>query len=232
MVVINFIPSDDAGKDLWAKNFSNKLPQFAAKYSIAATEVADVQTGVVNFSYWLNYKNQVEEFHRKISSFKNEMRDGIDAGTTASVLPAFPGIGTLPTAVAPGVFSRLKSLALRIKKHYSFTEADGNDLGITSTSVTSVDLNTIKPVISVRLVNNGHPEILWTKKKMTAIVLFVDRGNGYELLATDNVPNYIDQYPIEKGQTAIWKYKGIYMYKDDKVGLFSDEITVTVTGRD
>jgi hypothetical protein len=225
-----FTPNDDPGRDLWAKNFASKLAIYATKYGITPAEVTDVQQGSAYFTYILNLNKQFEEFKHKFTQFKTDMRDNISAvGSTAPVVPT---LGTPPPAVAPGILVRMNSIALRIKKHVAYLEADGLDLGIEGTASPAPDLVSIRPVISVRLINNGHPEIVWKKKGMSSIALYVDRGEGFKPLAIDSFPNYIDTETLPAGETAIWKYKGIYIYKDAKVGTFSDEVKITVTGQD
>jgi hypothetical protein len=227
----NFIPTRDDAKDLWLKNFATKLPQFVSKYSISAAEQADITQGSALFTYWLNYKNQNDEYNRKLAQYKNELRDGIETGITPSIVPAFPSPGVAPTATAPGIFVRAGSVAVRIKKHVAYTIADGFDLGIEATSTTGVNLNTVKPQIRVHLIEDGNPEILWVKKSMDQIEIHVDRGEGYELLVFDTYPNYTDTNTLEPGTATVWKYKAIYIKKDVRVGFWSDEVTITVTGK-
>ena len=229
MSTFNFIPQTDAGKALWLKNFSNKLPQFTAKYNITPAELADVQQNAVAFDYWVNFKNQGDEFNKKLTKYKNEVRDGIKVNATPSILPVLPSVGT-PPPTNPGVFVRITAVIHRIKKHLVYTHADGLDLGIELVAAQQADLNSAKPSISVRLIDGGIPEIVWTKNGMTALEIHVDRGDGYELLEVDTNPNYKDTFALETGTSAIWKYKAVYRKKDNRVGQWSDEVSFTATG--
>ena len=231
MKVVTFVPNRDAAKDLFLKNFASKLPQYAAKYGISAAEVTDMQQCSAHFTYWLNYKNQLEELNRKLTSYKNEIRDGILPGATPSTVPTLPNLGAVPTPVAPGVFDRTVSIAKRILNHINYTVADGRDLGIENvTPKPQVDISAVKPVIKARLVDNGDVEIAWTKKHMDAIEIYVDRGEGFDFLAYDAHPNYTDANTLEPGVTAVWKYKAVYLKHDRQVGVMSDEVQITVTG--
>lgn len=227
-----FIPNTDAGKDLWLKNFASKLPQYAAKYNISAAEQTDITQASAFFAYWLNYKNQVDEFNKKLTTYKNEVRDGILPGAMASVLPAFPNLGAVPAVSLPGVFDRAASIGNRIKKHISYTSADGRDMGLEKPASIPVDLQTVKPVLGVRLVQDGDPEIMWVKKSMDRIEIHVDRGEGYGFLTFDTYPNHIDVNMLETGTAAVWKYKAIYIKNDVRVGSWSDEVRITVTGKE
>ena len=224
------IPRDDTGKDLWLKNFANKLSQYIAKYAISATELADVQQSSITLTYWLNYKNQLDEYNKKLTLYKNELLNGIAPGATPSILPTLPSTGAAPTGTLPGIMVRVRSIVQRIKKHVAYTVADGKDMGIDNDLVLGFDTVSAKPAIRVRLVQGGHPEIVWNKQNLDGIELHVDRGTGYEPLAIDYFPNYTDMSALPAGQAAIWKYKGIYLKRDERIGQWSDEVSITVAG--
>lgn len=227
----HYLPRGDKERSLWLANFSAKLPQYATKYAIATAEVQEMQTCAANFTYWIDIKNKFEEFTKKLGKYKNELRDGITAGASASVLPAPPALGTVPAAVAPGIFSRVSALVGRIKAHKDYTEADGHDLGIVGENL-NLDLINIKPDITVRLIQGGTPEIIWKKQKMDAIEIYKSTdGQQFVFLAIDTYPNYTDTQSLpEQNTSAIWYYKAIYRYHDTVVGQWSDVVKVTVTG--
>ena len=225
-----FLPTTDSGRELWLKNFAAKLPQYAAKYGISTTEVADVQLSALNMTYNLNYLNQIREYYHRCTQYKNEMQFGIVPGTPLLTPPVAPTFVAPPAPVASGIFDRITSIAQRIKKNLSYTVSDGNDLGIESPEIAGVDINTVKPVISVRLINGGQPEIVWKKNGMSAIQIFVDRGDGFHSLAFDTTPNYTDEFPLEPGQSATWKYRAVYIKDSKPVGQFSDEVKIAVSG--
>ena len=88
----------------------------------------------------------------------------------------------------------------------------------------------MKPLIQVRLINGGHPEIVWKRKSADGIDIYVDRGAGsFIFLATDTVPNYTDTFTLPAG-AAVWKYRCIYRIDDAPVGQWSDTTIVTVSG--
>jgi hypothetical protein len=225
-----FLPTTDSGRELWLKNFAAKLSQYAAKYGISAAEVADVQLSSLNLTYYLNVKTQIQEYYHRCTQFKTELQFGIVPGTPLITVPVPPTFAAAPAPVASGIFDRIGTYTQRIKKHMSYLESDGNDLGIESPETAAVDINTVKPVISVRLIDAGRPEIVWKKAGMSAIEIFVDRGNGFQFLAFDTTPNYIDDFPIEAGHAEVWKYKAVYIRDSKMVGQFSDEVKITVTG--
>lgn len=226
----SFMPRNDADKQLWLQNFANKLGTYGTKYVISAAEVTDMQESNTYFTYWLNYTNQYNEYLKKLTGYKNELKDGIVAGATAAVVPTPPVMAAVPTAVAPGVFKRAAAIAGVIKSRTNYTEADGKDLGIEGTEIVPPDLINAKPSIGIRLVQGGKPEVMWAKGDFDGVDIYADRGNGtWVFIATDNYPNYIDNTPLPAtGTAAVWKYKAIYKYDDEQVGAYSDVVSITV----
>ncbi len=72
--------------------------------------------------------------------------------------------------------------------------------------------------------------IRWKKGPFTALKLRVNRGPGPEFLAVDTEPDYVDTVKPAAGQTAVYKYQGIYLICDAEYGQWSDWIEITVTG--
>ena len=93
-----------------------------------------------------------------------------------------------------------------------------------------VDPNTLKPVLDAEL-DAGQVVISWTKQGMDSLELWVDRGDGKGLvfLAVDSIPDYTDTQAMPPaGQSALWKYKGIYIQADQRVGSWSDVVSIPV----
>jgi len=225
-----FIPKDDKGKELWLKNFANNVNTYATKYNITVAEVSDMVASALHFTYWLNYKNQYAEFILKLTAYKNEARDGIIAGATPSVVPAPPALGVAPAAVAPGIFVRANSIALRIKKHNLVTEADMQQLGLIGEEQT-IDVLNATPEITLRTVGGGKPEVVWNKGSFDGVEIWVDRGEGFVFLAVDSHPNYTDTSAMPAPNASqVWKYKAIYLLHDERVGNWSAVVSINVGG--
>lgn len=227
-----FMPRTEAEKLAWLKNFANKIGTYATKYNVTAAEVTDLQNSAAFYDYWFNYALQYAEYNKKLTQYKTELRDGIEAGATPSIVPVPPTFAAAPTSVAPGIFNRASSIAIIIKKRSNYTEADGQDLGIEGAEDTPSNAQTeatTKPTISVRLIQGGKPEIVWNKGKFDGIDILVDRGNNqFVFLASDTFPNYTDNTPLPSTGAAIWKYKAIYKYGDDQIGQWSDIVSIAV----
>lgn len=88
----------------------------------------------------------------------------------------------------------------------------------------------MKPVITAQL-DAGQVDIGWMKQGMDGIEIQVDRGTGFVFLAIDTIPGYTDTAPMPAaGQSALWKYKAIYRQGDDRVGQWSDVVSIPVAG--
>jgi len=227
-----YLPKTDMGILLWLMNFAAKLSGYAPKYGLAAAEVTDVQASLDFYAYWFEAMNQYKEFKKKVVSFKDELRDGVETGGTPSVVPAPPTLGTMPPAVAPGIIDRATSMGNRIKSHHDYTEADGIDLGLEGAEIIPPDLVNAKPVLLSELIA-GQPEIKWKKLVFDAVEIHVSRGSGqpFEFLAFNTSNSLTDSAALPPaGQSAVWKYKVIYIFKNQRVGQWSDDLAVTVMG--
>ncbi len=123
-----YLPKEDAKLALWLQNLSTKIAAYAAKYGITAAEVAFIQQAAAYFAFWLNALNQLNAAMQNLTGFKNEIRDGVKAGGSPSVTPADILFGVPPAAVPHGILAAIRSIVGRIKKHQSYTTADGEQL--------------------------------------------------------------------------------------------------------
>lgn len=226
-----FLPSDDAGKELWFKNFASKLPTYATKYAIPATDVTDMQKSSTYFTFILDYNNQFKDYSKKLTEYKNEIRSGNIQNNTPSVLPQPPTFTAPPVVVEPSIFDRVVAIANRIKSHIKYTVADGNDLSIESIPKPRrvVDAINAKPILEIHLVQDGHPEIIWSKNGLDALEIHVDRsdGKGFVLCEVDIKPNYTDLFPLPE-QPQLWRYKAIYRLDNIVTGFWSDTVNISV----
>ena len=140
-----------------------------------------------------------------------------------------PSLGNAPAVVAPGIFGRATALVARIKTAPGYTESIGQALQIIGAEH-PIDPTTLKPVLDVEL-DAGQVCIGWLKQGMDSLELWVDRGTGFVFLAIDTIPNYTDTAAMPPaGQSALWKYKGIYIQADQRVGQWSDVVSIPVAG--
>jgi len=222
-----FLPRADKERLLWIKNFSSKLTNYTAKYGITAAQVTDMVQSTAFFDWIMNAKNIISETSTKFTSYKNEVMEGVKAGSLASTIPAVPVLAAMPTVVAPDIFGRATSIANAIKVHKDYTEADGRDLGLEGAEITQ-DFTEMKPILTITL-NAGKPQISWKKNKMSALEVLVDRGSGeYVFMTIATKTSISESHPLPTNGAQLWKYKAIYRYDDEQVGQWSDEVSIRV----
>jgi|SRR5882724_3221244 len=220
-----YLPADDAGKGAWLNNLNAKLPSYSAVLGLTAADTASMAADAAFFTYCLNSVGQVAAYSQQWTAYKNAARNG----TALGALPVAPNLGVAPAAVAPNIFGRATALVARIKTAPGYTDSIGQALQIVGADQT-VDVNSMKPVITAEL-DAGQVNIGWVKQGMDGIEIQVDRGTGFVFLAIDTIPGYTDTAPMPAaGQSALWKYKAIYRQGDDRVGQWSDVVSIPVAG--
>jgi hypothetical protein len=179
---------------------------------------------VAFFSYALNAVEVFTTAKEQRVNYKNVLRDGPIgkiAGVVSDVLP----LGTKPVEVTPGIIPRITQLVQRIKSNPAYTEAMGKDLGIIGASLV-VDFDTLKPSLKL-VMKGGQVEVQWVRGEADAVYIEVDRGNGlWQFLAVDTVPHYTDSVSITTH--ANWKYRAIYLIRDERIGQWSDVASIAV----
>ena len=230
-----YFPSRQAEQILWLSNYANKLPGYTTTLGLTAGQV----TAIVADCNWLIYVLQTW-----LPTVRNWALAGTDAvteaqtgtGAAALVLPVFtaPALPTGVVSVNPGALNRIFALAQIIKDSGKSTEAINTNLGLIGSAQTAPDVATLKPVISVSI-SGTLVNVKWgwggNGSFLDSCEILVDRGAGFVLLTIDTTPNYTDTQPFPAaGQSALWKYKAIYRQGDQRVGQWSDVVSVAVAG--
>lgn len=222
---MSYLPDSDQGKDEFLANLSAKLPAYATAFGLSPDDLASVAADAAAFRWTLDSQTQFKTATQQWTSFKNQLRDGPEGGSTA---PASPSLPTPPLTLPDfGIFKRISRLVARIKASAAYTTAIGEDLGIVGPEF-EADLSEGKPLLTVRLVAGGHPEIVWKKGRYDALEIEVDRdGQGFKFLSIDTVPDYTDTHELPSAP-ALWKYRAIYRLRDERIGQWSDAAQITV----
>lgn len=229
----SFIPRSVPELLAWFFNFAIKLSKYKEKYQISDDEIARLQTYYNVFNYWTEVITQVQEYSKSIVSYRNELLYGIDGNTRPLEIPTQPVFGPQPPNVDSNIVDFAVSLAKRIKSHHLFTETDGQDLGLFGATTTGNNA-VPKPAFTTRLVNGGHPELVWKKGKQKGIQIFANYndGNEWQSVGYDMTPNFTDMATLPKGNdSSIWRYRIIYVDNNlQPIGEYSDIVSVVVGG--
>jgi hypothetical protein len=231
-MTVFYLPTSDTGKMQWLNNFAAKLPNYREALSLLEEDLTNVKKWSENFAYIIGNIENIRQYTKQVTAYKNILRSGSKNNDPLGVMPPAPPTPQLPQEATPDIFGQVQKLVQVIKNSKAYNEAIGKDLGIIG-EATDKALHEMKPSLQVQM-QAGHPNIKWKKAGMQGIHIYVDRGDGkgYSFLATDTQPDYLDTYPLPAaGQSAIWKYKAIYIDHDEEQGQMSDELQVTVSGK-
>jgi hypothetical protein len=225
----SYQPRTDEGKESFMNNLDNKLAAHGITLGVTPQEQTSVHNDALMFNYCMKTVVMFTTKKEQIIRFKDSMRDG-PIGTPSNPLPVNPTLPPAPAVIVePGIIPRINAFVQRIKHHANYTEDIGRDLGIVGSEVI-FDIITMKPVLKLMKQAN-FIEIQWEKGHSDAIRIEVDRNDnaGWCFLAIDTVPNYSDT--LVPTVAVIWKYRGMYLIKDELVGQWSD-VTSIATGAD
>lgn len=224
-----WLPKDDAGKADWLTHFAAELPKHNATIGVTTGEVTATAKDADYFAYIFAAQQAYAAAAEQWTAYKNKARDG--TAPAMGDLPSPPTLGDAPDTVAPGIFKRATLLVARFKKHPGYTEDIGKALQVIGAEQTE-HLDTLKPDLKLQL-RAGKPLIKCKRLGMDALELQVNRGDGkgFVLLDLVQTPEYTDNSPLPApGQTALWIYKAIYRNNGERVGEWSDEVSLAVRG--
>jgi len=226
----SYYPPRAADQTTWLTNFRNKLPVYASALTLAAPAVTAAQADCDSLFYILNsWLPAVRNFSQACTNAASDAQTG--DGSALMVLPTFtPPTGGTP--VNTGALTRIFSLVQNIRDNFACTDAIATDLGLIGSQMGAPDWNTFGPVLKITRAPAGVT-IGWGWQGKSAfldmIELQVDRGTGFQLLAYDTTPGYVDSEPIP-ATPAKWKYRAIYRVGEGRIGQWSAEAAVVVGG--
>ena len=221
------IEKNDLAFNAQLKNFAAKINKYSAILGITPAEVASLQADAAAFDFIMNNQAIMQTYAQTFTSFKNDLRKGEGL---LGVVPAAPGLGTVPTMPAANVEGRFRNLVQRMIKHPAYKPYMGEDLGIEA-AVETFTATEGKPKFTIELTAGGYPNLRWTKGKFQGVEIWKDSGKGFAKLDRDMVPDYPDKSPLPpEGQSAVWRYRMIYLMVDEYVGTWSEVVSVTVHG--
>lgn len=210
-------------------NFASKIDMYATTFGLTPEETASIKADAAFFQWGINNIKKIETYKRNWFSFKKILKHG-EHNVTINNFPDFPVLESPPDLVAAGLITRFTTMVNRIKAHQNYTTAIGNNLGIEMSATQKTDLDQVKPILKV-VNRGGRVNLDWKKLGFDGILIEKDSGHGFVVLDKDLRPNFIDNSPLPAdGESTVWKYRAMYLYKGSEVGLWSDIVTVGVTG--
>jgi len=225
-----FIETKDEKFGTQLRIFCQKVDTHSATLGLNAAKVISIKKDSTFFDYTLDAANSFKTFAQSMNGYKFLLRKG----RGDEVLPAFPAIPTLavaPTLVAANVQKRFAEIIQDCVRSGNYTIGIGEDLGIEKPE-TVFDPQLGQPEFEIELNSGGRPNLLWPKGKFQGIEIWKDSdGTGFKFLDKDFNPDYLDKSALPAaGTSAVWKYKMIYLFQDEQVGNWSEEVVITVYG--
>jgi hypothetical protein len=223
----SYLEKSDEKFSLQLSNFATKIDNYATAFNFTDADVTSIKADALYYDWCVKNILKVETYKKDWTTFKSILKKG-ESNVTSNNAPTAPVLDTAPTGVPPGVLFRFTTMVNRLKSHQSYTTAIGQNLGIELSVSQKIDLDNAQPSLKV-VMRAGKVNLDWKKGKFEGIVIEKDSGTGFITLDKDLHPNFIDNSAMPaQGESAIWKYRAMYLYGDDKVGLWSDVVTVSV----
>ena len=229
----DYIHPNDAAFSGQLITFKNIIGDYSAVLTSVAPALITGQAADADyFADCLQRQDITGNLARQETSWKDLIRRG---GTPpASGAPAAPKFPPGPPAVEPGIEPRFRALAQMIKADPNYNPGMGEALGIVGADQAGPDYAILKPVITA-VINGGRVDVGWNwggyRDFLSMCEIQVDRDDSgtFVLLATDTTPGYVDTEPFPQ-KPAKWTYRAIYHAGDNRVGLWSDPVSVNVGG--
>ncbi|MBI5683896.1 MAG: hypothetical protein HZC54_02335 [Verrucomicrobia bacterium] len=230
-----YYPSRIPDQITWLENWRNKLAAYGAALGLSPAQVA---AGIADAA-WLIYLHlswlaAARAWSQACTKAMTDAETG--DGTVLMVPPVFtppaPPDGVVP--VRTGALNRIFALVQLIKDSPGCTAAIITDLGLAGTEQTAPDFTTLAPDFTLTRLVTGI-KVGWGWGGYAAfldmIELQVDRndGKGFVFLANDTTPGYLDTFP-QPAAPVKWKYRAIFHVRDQRVGHWSIEKSITVGG--
>ena len=224
----DYISQNDAAFAAQLLTFKNNIGGYATLLGVSTAQVTAQAADADYFGYVAASQQEMLNGSQQWTAWKKLVRGG---GTPPSggapVTPVFP---TSVTAVALGIEVRFRALVKQIKANANYNVALGEALGIEGAVQSGPDLTTIQPQFDVTL-SGGQATVNWGWQGQGQFLdqceIQVDRGQGFVLLAIDTTPGYTDTAPFPATPTK-WTYRAIYRVGDDRVGQWSNPVSVMV----
>ena len=224
-----FIKRNDEQFGLQLSNFSSKIGNYATLFNLTQVEVDQAEKDAAFFNWVVNSLPKVETYKQNWFNFKRIARVG-EGNVVENTVPNPPTFESMPSVVPANIQGRFAKLAKRIKAHQNYTTAIGENLGIEGAEQQRTATENVQPILKA-VMSGGKVILEWKKYSYAGIVIEKDSGNGFTVLDKDINPNFTDNTAMPpQGQSALWRYRAMYFLKDERIGDWSDIVTIAVTG--
>ncbi|HLG36194.1 MAG TPA: hypothetical protein VI757_15050 [Bacteroidia bacterium] len=228
----DFVENDDPAFATQLNDFASGLtPTYGPLLGFSPLEITAAEDDAELFAYLVARQGEVQAYSEDFTGYKNLARYGSGTEVLPATIPVIGAFPVAPTVTAANIEDRFRKRAAKAKSSVNYTNSIGQTLRIVA-PVEVFDPLLGKPIFKV-FMDSGTPLLKWPKGKFQAVEIWADHGDGnnWRKQERDFKSPWVDHFPLPAlGQSAVWKYKMIYVLNDATTGLWSDEVTVTVYG--
>ena len=208
------------------------MPALATKLDFTKDDTDSLNADTLVFLFSLVLIEASKTFEHQCVTYQLYMRNG-PLGTDVVVVPVFSAVGTVPDAVAAGIFKRVAKLVKKIKLSPAYTDDIGRALGIIGSDAEAKSAQDDVMLLLTGKMVAGNVQIKYTKGDNDGIRLESRRGTetGFTLLDKINKTVYSDKRPnLVAGQAEKREYRAWFFIGDEVIGQASAVISVVVPG--
>ena len=226
----DWLPRDGQSLCEWAENLKVEFPGIASSLGFSAGEITAV---LLDCNYCLFVCRAAADADSTARAWV-QARETLLSGNANSGILTFPN-GALPAqpavaAPAPGILTRFRAFAKRVKGSPTYTPAVGQSLRIVGSS-SPVDPASAKPKLRVKPLPMFQSELQWPRLSFSGAFTRSQRDGetGWTDHGIKTGNTFVDDRPLaEAGKPEVRRYQQIYVRNDGPVGLWSDVVEVTL----
>jgi hypothetical protein len=211
--------------------FCKNAPNYQKELGLDATKLANLQASDLFVDFVWQQTDDAEKYFHACVAYKNQVRYG-SGDQVLGAVPTPPVYATMPAVVNDNVQGQFADMIQDCAGSASYSTTIGISLGIAKAD-TVFDPQAGAPVLKVTLAQGGHPLLHTKLGSYEAFQVWRDSndGNGYQLAGVSLHPDFLDLTVLPAAGTAVsWKYKVIYVYKNQQAGAWSNEVIISVYG--
>ena len=210
-----FIETNYSAFSVQLNTFATELPSYKDLLGFTDAEVAEAVADAAYMDWLVKSDDIITGYGHEYKQFEHLARNGA-VGVTTLTPPAVPVLPVAPTLVAPGIQKRFAVKAAKAKANPACTNAIQQKLGIASISGSTAN-DSKAPDVKATL-SAGYPELSFHIYSHQAVNLYRDKGDGKGYGSTPyktlHSSPFTDKDVPAIGQTALYKYKMIYLEHD------------------
>jgi len=211
--------------------FLKRYPNYSAALLVLASKILRLNKGALYMAFILDENNIVQSFAEGYTAYKNRVRRGsatVGLLGAAPVMPVYPLV--MPDLGEDDIEGLFREVLQDCVNSGALSVEIATDLGILDTSAPE-NLEEGTPILTGKIGTGGHPKLHTFIGKYYGYQVWKDIGTGYVLINVSTSAYFTDNAALPaKGVGVVWKYKIIYVYKNEPIGNWSSELTISVHG--